>query len=64
MQEREQKWDALHDEDRLCGAGTTNIIAKIMNGVAPGREDREKEKDETAGMDRRELEVSQHQDTT
>jgi len=37
MQEREQKWDACHENDKLWGAGIMNLIAKTMNGVAPGQ---------------------------
>ena len=51
MQDREQKWDARHEDDKLWGAGITNMIAKIMKGVASGQEAREKERDETAEMD-------------
>jgi hypothetical protein len=36
MQERLQKWDTLHEKDKLWGADITNIIAKIMNGVGQG----------------------------
>jgi len=42
MQEREQKWDARHKDDKLWGAGITNMIGKGMKGVAPGQEAREK----------------------
>jgi hypothetical protein len=45
------------------GAGITNIIAKIMKGVGPGQEAREKERDKTARMDGGGLEASQHADT-
>jgi hypothetical protein len=64
MQEREQKWDARHEDDKLWGPGITNMIAKVMKGVAPGQEVREKERDKTAGMDGGGLEASQHADTT
>jgi len=64
MQEREQKWDARHEDDKLWGAGITNMIAKIMKGVASGQEVREKERDETAGTDGGGLQASQHADTT
>jgi len=64
MQEREQKWDACHEDDMLWGAAITHMIAKVMIGVAPGQEVREKERDKTAGMDGRGLEASQHADTT
>jgi len=64
MQEREQKWDARHEDDKLWGAGITNMIARIMKGVASGHEARENERDETAGMDGGGLEASQHADTT
>jgi len=36
MQEREQKWDARHEDNKLWGAGITNMIAKTMKGVAQG----------------------------
>jgi hypothetical protein len=64
MQEREQKWDTRHEHNNLWGAGITNMIAKVMKGVAPGQEAREKERDETARMDGGGLEASQHADTT
>jgi len=64
MQEREQKWDARHEDDKVWGAGITIMIAKVMQGVAPGQEAREKERDKTAGMDGGGLEASQHADTT
>jgi len=37
MQEREPKWDDSHQDDELCGAGVTNMIAKVMKGVPPGQ---------------------------
>jgi hypothetical protein len=43
MQEREQKWDARDEDDQLWGAGITIMIAKVMKGVAPGPEAREKD---------------------
>jgi nucleotidyltransferase/DNA polymerase involved in DNA repair len=64
MQEREQKWDARHEDDKLWGAGITNIIAKVLNGVAPGQEARENERDKTAWMDGGGLDASLHADTT
>jgi len=64
MQETEQKWGARHQDHKLWGAGITNMIAKVMNGVAPGQDAREKEIDKTAKMDGGGLEASQHADTT
>jgi len=64
MQEREQKWDAGHKDDKLWGAGITNMILKIMKRVASGQETREKEGYETAGTDGGGLEASQLADTT
>jgi len=64
MQEREQKWDARHEDDKLWGAGITNMIAKVMKGVAPGQGVREKERENAARMDSGGLEASQHADTT
>ena len=64
MQEREQKWDTRHEDDNLWGAGITNMIAKVVKGVAPGQEAREEERDKTASMDGGGLEASQHADTT
>jgi len=29
-QEKEQKWDARHEDDNMWGAGITNMIAKSM----------------------------------
>jgi len=64
MQEREQKWGTRHKDDNLWGAGITNMIAKVVKGVAPGQEAREKERDKTARMDGGGLEASQHAATT
>jgi len=64
MQERAQKWDACHKDNKLWVAGITNMIVKVMQGVAPGQEAREKERDKTAGMDGRGLKALQHADTT
>jgi len=64
MQEREQKWNACHQDDKLWGEGITNMIVKVMKGVAPSQEARENERDKTVGMDTRGLEASQHVDTT
>jgi len=45
MQEREQKWDARYEDDKVWGVGITNMIAKTMKGVAQAQEEeREKEK--------------------
>jgi len=41
MQEREQKWEARYEDDKVWGAGITNMIAKTMKGVAQGQEERE-----------------------
>jgi len=62
--EREQKWDARHEDEKLWGVGITNMIAKVMKGVAPGQEVREKDTEMTARMDGGGLEASQHADTT
>jgi len=66
MQDREQKWDARHEDDKLWGASITNMIAKTMKGVAQGQEGREREKERqmTARTDRGGLEALQHADTT
>jgi len=64
MQEREQKLDACHEDNKLWGAGITNMIAKVMEGVAPGQEAREKERDKTSKLDGGGREASQHADTT
>jgi hypothetical protein len=64
MQEREQKWDARHDDNKVWGAGITNMIAKTMKGVEQGQEGREKEREMTARTDGGGLEASQHADTT
>jgi hypothetical protein len=60
MQEKERKWDASHEGDKLWGAGITNIIVKFMKGVEPGLEARENERDKTAQMDVEGLEALQH----
>ena len=64
MQEREQKWDARHEDDKLWGAGITNMIANVVKRVAPSQEAREKKRVKTAKMDGGGLEASQHADTT
>jgi len=64
MQAREQKWHTRHEDDKLWGAGITNMIAKIMNGVAAGQEARGNERDETKGTDGGGPEASQHADMT
>jgi len=64
MQEREQKWEARYEDDKVWGAGITNIIAKTMKGVAEGQEEREREREVTARTDGGGLEASQHADTT
>jgi len=42
MQEREQKWDTCHEDNKLCGADIMNMIVKTMKGVAQGQEERER----------------------
>jgi hypothetical protein len=64
MQEREQKWDTHHKDDKLWVAGITNMIANVMKGVAPGQVAREKQRDKTARMDGGGLEALQHADRT
>jgi hypothetical protein len=64
IQDREQKWNALHDDDKMCGAGITNMIVKAMKEVAPRHEAREKERDKTTGMDGGGLQGLQHAHTT
>jgi hypothetical protein len=63
MQEKEQKWDACHEDDKLWGAGITNMIAKSMEGAAPGEKASEKEREKTPRMDSGGLESAQHADT-
>jgi len=64
MQLREQKWDARHEDNKLWGAHIKIMIAKILTGVAPSKEGREKEREMTARTDVGGLEVSQHADPT
>jgi hypothetical protein len=64
IQERQQKWDARHEEDKVWGAGITNMIAKTMKLVAQGHEGREKEREMTAWTGGAGLEASHHADTT
>jgi hypothetical protein len=49
MQERDQKWDACHEDDKLWGARIMNIIAKTVKGVVQGKERIEKEREMTVG---------------
>lgn len=64
MPEREQKWDACPEDDKLWGAGNTSMIAKTMNGVEQGQEGTEKERQMTEMMDGGGLETLQHADST
>jgi hypothetical protein len=64
MEEREQKWDARYEDNKVWGAGITNMIAKTMKGVAQGQEWREREREVTARTNGGGLEASQHTDTT
>jgi len=64
MHEGEQTWDAHHQDDMVWAAGITNIIIRVIKGVAPGQEAREKQRDKTAKMDGRGLEASRHSGTT
>jgi len=64
MQGREQSWDARYEDDKVWGAGITNMIAKTMKGVAQGQEERGREREATARTDGGGLEASQHADTT
>jgi len=63
MQERDQEWDARHEDDKHWGAGITNVIVMVINGVAPAQEESEKDRDKTAKMDGGGLEATQHADT-
>jgi len=60
MQEREQIWDSRYEDDKLWGAGITNMITNTMKGLAQCQEGRETEREMTARMDGRWLEASQH----
>jgi len=60
MQEREQKWDTRHEDDKLWGAGITIMITKTMNGVAQRQQGRERESEMTAKTDSGGLQASQH----
>ena len=64
IEEREQKWEARYEDDTVWVAGTTNMIAKTMNGVGQGQEGRDRDTEVTAKMDRGGLQASQHADTT
>jgi len=64
MQEREQKWDTRYEDDKVWGAGITNMIAKTMKGVSQGQEERVREREVTARTDGGGLEASQYADTT
>jgi hypothetical protein len=63
VQEREQKWDARDEDDKVSGAGIKNMIAKTMNGVGQGQEVREREREVTVRMDGGGLEASHLADT-
>jgi hypothetical protein len=51
MQEREQKWEARHENDKLWRAGIMSINTKTIKGVAQGQEGRERASDMTVGTD-------------
>jgi hypothetical protein len=38
MQQREQQWEARHEDDKVWGAGIKNMIAKTLNRLAQGQE--------------------------
>jgi len=57
-------WDACHDDEKLWGAGITNIIAMTMKALGQGQEWREGENQMTARTDCGGLEASQHADAT
>jgi len=63
MQEREGKWDATQEDDKLWGVGITNMIAYLMKPAVPGQEVRKKGIDKTVGTDGGGLGTSQHSDT-
>jgi len=64
MQKREHKCDAHHEDDKLWGAGITNINAKVLKGVAPCQDARDEHRGKTAKMDGGGLEDSHDADTT
>jgi len=64
MQEREQKWDDRHEDNKVWGAGITIMIAQTMNGVVQGQDWREREREMSARTDSGGMEASQHADTT
>jgi hypothetical protein len=64
MQEKEQKWDTGQEDDKLRGAGITNMITKVINGIVPGQKAREEERDKTARMDGGEVMALQQEDST
>jgi hypothetical protein len=63
IQEREQKWDARHEDDKLWGAGIMNMIAKTMKVVAQCQEGSDREREMTARTDGGGLEAFPHADT-
>jgi hypothetical protein len=62
IQLRYQKWDALHEYNKLYGVGIMNMIVKVMKCVAPSQEVRERERDKPLRTDGGGLEGSQHGD--
>jgi len=64
MPEREQEWEARHEDDKLWGAGIKHMIAKVMKGVAPRQEEGDKEREVTVRTDSGGIEATQHADTT
>ena len=64
MQEWEQRWVAIHEDDKLWGAGIKNMIAMVMSGVAACQEGSGKETEMTARTDGGGLEASLHAATT
>jgi len=39
IQEREQKWDARHKDDKVKGEGISDMVANVMKGETPGPEE-------------------------
>jgi hypothetical protein len=51
MQEKEQKWNARYEDEKVRGTPITNIIRKTMKEVPQGQEEREKKREVTAKTD-------------
>jgi outer membrane biosynthesis protein TonB len=61
LENREEKWDAYHQNDVLCGRGITDMVTKVVTATEGGQRERQKRKADTDGAG---LKASIHTDAT